>query len=173
MGPPANVRARGRAGLFSLCVCGWGGWGWALLAARCGCLLRRLHVAAVRPAFCLCRCGLGGARLICPLGGRVGVRVGGRGALQRGSDEHGVGAGAYGPLALRLTATDGRWRRLWAPGILMCAGARSKATVRALSPSPGPSRPGPDRDPRQGRRRREGGGSREWDGLWDFRLGGR
>jgi hypothetical protein len=51
---------------------------------------------------------------------------------------------------------------LWALVILICAGARNAVTARAPSPSPGPSRPGSDRGPKQvrGGRVREGGGSR-------------
>ena len=53
-------------------------------------------------------------------------------------------------------------RLLWALGILICAGARSAVTARALSPNPGPSRPGPDRDPRLWAREEIGGLAAGW-----------
>jgi hypothetical protein len=59
---------------------------------------------------------------------------------------------------------------VWALGIPIGAGVRSAVTVRALSPRPSPSRPGPDRDTKQvgGGWVREGGGIRWVD--WVLRL---
>jgi hypothetical protein len=107
-----------------------------------------------------------GAWAHCPGGG------GGRGAAGCSvglavSPRQDVSA-ACGLMSQVAAACSGCWRRLWALGILICAGARSAVTARALSPSPGPSRPGSDRDPRQGPRRREGGGSRRGVG-WEVR----
>jgi hypothetical protein len=48
--------------------------------------------------------------------------------------------------AMGQVAAAGQWRRLWALGILICAGARSSVTARPLSPSSG--RSGPNQGPR-------------------------